>query len=276
MATAALTTSASAGYRSMVFSVDVSGAHHVDWKWQDPYGPEPCNDWTNAAGSQTTGFSHVRPAKYVATVSTGKTLKGLPKGAKVPGVAWSPSGQAKVKMTVTRKVTDLEPHLAPGSCTPCEQEGGGCAPPVDRQPQLPETDCARRTLKGAGVGIAYVPEGFAEAEDGLPKLGEDALRVAPFSPLDREAYKACYPELLPTRQHLETPEPLPIQIRSAARVLRLRVGGKVTYNASRELGTWLLAGKVMTEEHCTPPEGPQYGYVECAVTDITVKIKRLK
>lgn len=265
----ALPAAASAGTVTKRYAVEITGIHQVDWTYQSGATRDECADWSAGAGSQTTGFSTRRPVRYTATRTTGPRPKGFPK------VLWAPAREERAKITVAREVSDWNDHLAPGRCSPCELEGGCSGPAADRpQPPAPATDCRRRSLPGQTLST-WFDTGHGPGVDGDPLVGAlgPVLQVQLIAAVG-DAYDRCYPDLHEDLQ-LRTPDALPVTVTGAGRVLKLRPGRTITLKGSREKSVRIIGGVRDVKTSCPKQLGGE-GYGECAVTDVSIEIRRLR
>lgn len=258
-----------AASRDKLFSVEVTGIHHVDWSYQSAGAHGECDTWSTGSGTQTTGFSQPRPARYTVIPQ----LRGVRRGS--PAAFWVMTVEGASKVTVGRTVGGWTDHLPPGRCTPCEQEGGCDGPVADPPAPAPiATDCRRRTLP-ALILTMYYPDGDAPSDDVVAPLRRrpPALQVQLSSSIGT-IFSRCYPDLHDGLR-IATPDPPAMTIAKAGRVARLRRDGRLTLRASSERETRVLDGEPTVRDACAPTvAGP--GYVECAVTEVTVRIRRIR
>jgi hypothetical protein len=262
-----------AGMSTREFTVDVTGIHQVEWSWRaGDYGKD-CSDWTAGAGAQTIGFSQARPARYRLLTFSGKLPQGLPR------VSWVAASLGKAKIAARRTLKSWNDHLAPARCSPCDQEGGGCEPVPDRPQPAAPVACPKPRIDGE-VAVGYFPDGK------LP--GDDDDLVAPVHPdgpalqvqaLVRTAgvFSTCLPDLhQPLR--LQTPDPGTVSFFKLSRLARLAVGRSMRLKGSIDVGAVASPDEMPTAKRSLGCDkklvGP--GYTECAVTDVTVEIRRRK
>jgi hypothetical protein len=259
-----------AGFTTREYTVEVTGVHHVDWSWQGDGYDQDCRDWTAGSGEATIGFSQPRPARYRLLTLSGK----LPAGA--PRVTWMPASTGRTRISARRSARDWKDHLAPGRCSPCEQEGGGCAPAPDRpQPAAPPA-CPARSPQGT-IAVGYYPDGD------LPDTGTDDDLLAGLGPAlqvevsvrTASAFSRCLPDVR-GELRLYTPDPMTVTVHNVRPLERLAVGGKVTRKGSwerRAAGAPNAVPALKESNTCDEGVGGP-GYEECAVTDVTVEIRR--
>jgi hypothetical protein len=258
------------------YSVDVTGIHHVDWAYEDAGAGAECGNWSRGSGSQTIGFSHTRPDRYTLTALPKAMRKYLPKEA--PAKLWVPARLGMAKVALQREVEGWTDHLAPGRCTPCEQEGGCDGPAPDPiPPPAPPTDCPRRSQKSP-IAVNFYPDGKIPVDDdGLVAPLEDrhpAFAVEPGLKVG-DGYARCYPDL--HRLKLQTGDPFRVSLQPVSRILGLRAGGSVTLKASAQHYTVTPPGGGKATQAIRCPAalaGP--GLRDCAVTDVTVVVRRLR
>jgi hypothetical protein len=266
--------SGAATTKKLAFSVDVTGIHVVDWSDQ-PAEKADCRSWSAGTGTQTIGFSTPRKLRYSALMVVGKTP--IP----VPRFQLLPTRTVTLKTSVDRKA-DWTDHTPPNTsaCTPCgpTSEYGPCSDAVpDPAPLL---NCGRRTLKNVFGQLTYTGAG----ERG-PGAGDDDLVAALTDTLDLSVgaspaglYTSCPPDWTGhTTQALHSPAPLRISFVGAKvrRLKKLAVGRSVTLKEQREVGYRVpLNGTGSETQNCSKVGGP--GYTECAVTDVTLKLRRTR
>ncbi len=242
---------------SPTYQVDVTGIHVVDWQYQGANYPAECKAWSKGSGTQTLGIRTTKPAQYMLLAVPGTAPQLLM--SKLGAYAGS-----------AQRSADWKDHTIPqtAACTPCGplSEYGECD---EGDPDLlaPLHDC--RTKKStASAAIALVLKGQSTRPDGPAALA-NSLRVD-------TSVVAQFPSCPPTQSggpglHSADALEVPIVGPKVARVLKLRRGQKLTLKGAEERG--FANGKESSS--CSKPAGGE-GYSECAVTDVTVEIRRIR
>jgi hypothetical protein len=239
------------------YAVEVTGIHVVDWQYRGEGYPDQCKAWSKGAGTQTLGIRTTKAARYMTLALPGVAPRLLStRLGRYAGVA-------------RRTGSDWEDHAIPqtAACSPCGplSEYGECA--EEPPPIAPLHDCARRNgIAAAAVelleaGKSYEPDG--------PAALVDALHV-------QTNVVAAFPSCPPTQADgpgLHAADPLEVSIVGAKvrRIRKLRRGRTLTLHGSEERG--FAQGR--ESRKCSKPAGG-FGYSECAVTDVTVEIRRLR
>jgi hypothetical protein len=239
------------------YAVAVTGIHVVDWQYQGEGYPDQCTAWSKGTGTQTLGIRTTKRARYMILSLPGVAPRLLTtKLGRYVGVA-------------RRTGSDWEDHAIPqtAACTPCGplSEYGPCA--EEPPPLAPLHDCARRNgVASAGVelfeaGKSYEPDGPAALVDALH------VRTSVVA-----GFRSC-PPTQPDGPGLHAGDPLEVSIVGAKvrRIRKLRRGRTLTLHGAEERG--FAAGR--ESRKCSKPAGG-IGYSECAVTDVTVEIRRLR
>ncbi|HEU4658273.1 MAG TPA: hypothetical protein VFR97_12145 [Capillimicrobium sp.] len=255
-AAAGAVAAAPAQARDPLLAVEVTGIHVVDWTYATEGAGQECKAWSRGSGTQTLGIRTPRAARY-EVLDTGMAKLLLPQGS--PTFAGS-----------AQRTGDWTDHAVPltSACTPCgpRSEYGPCE---DTAPDLlhPLYDCKRRT-PAANAMLQLVPAG-SEMGDGLTALA-DTLVVATSVPT---TFTACPPDFDGSPVSLHSPQPLDVHIagKPVKRLMSLRRGQRVALKGSAEAG---YDGK-QESSSCQAPAGG-VGYRECAVTDVTVEVRRLR
>jgi hypothetical protein len=269
----AMVPSADAASARKQFSVDVTGIHQVDWTYRDPGAGEECRTWSRGSGSQTIGFSTPRPGRYTLTVVDPRLRSRLPEGT--PAAMWLALRAGTVKAVARRTPRGWKDHVPPGRCTPCDQEGGCDGPPADLPaPPAPASECPRRAVKHAQVVATYFPDGDVPGDDELlaplgPAFGVQA--VVPIADL----YRRCLPDAH-AGLRIVTPEPVLAAARNVFGLERLRAGRTLRLHATAERFTVAAPGGAATTTDVCPKRLDGDGYRECAVTDVTIAVRRLR
>ena len=255
-AAVALAAAAPAHAADPVLAVDITGIHVVDWAFDSGGYPDECQAWTKGSGTQTLGLRTPKPVRYdLLDVVTTKLL--LPKGTgRFAGSAQRSAVWREHAVPLTSACTPCGPRSEYGEC----EEGDGDL-------LAPLWDCRRRTPKAEAM-LQLVPSG-TELGDGVVTLA-DTLVVTTAVPA---AFPHCPPDFdgSPVSTHSEQPLEVRIVGPTVRRLMGLRRGQSVTLKGSAELG-W--DGKA-ERDSCQSPAGGD-GYRECAVTDVTVEVRRLR
>lgn len=262
----------------MQFKVEVTGIHVVDWSYRPSTAGETCKAWSKGEGTQTTGFSTKRPVKYVGMKIVGKLPKAMAKAPRFTLLGFGRPGDFKA--TVERK-GDWEDHTVPmtAECTPCgpRSEYGACddAPHVDPARLL---NCGRRDIKAASAHLTFIGKHDERDEDLLAPL-TDALRVEPSAGVDG-LFGNCPPELADgTGRDLKHPDPMEVSFvgAQARKITKMRVGQRIRLHDSVEAGFVSAEGAEDRETtSCSAKTLQGFGYRECAVTDATVEVRRVR
>jgi hypothetical protein len=257
LALAALTATSAQAARTPAYTVDVTGIHVVDWRYQGENYPDECKAWVKASGTATLGIRTTKPARYMLLAFPGMEPQLLmSKLGRYVGVA-------------QRTASDWDDHAIPqtSACTPCGplSEYGECSEPGP--PLAPLHDCRRRNGV-ASAAVTLIEAGKGQERNG-PAALVDALRVD-------TSVVARFPSCPPTQvtggpgMHSENALEVSIVGPKVRRIRMLARGQKLMLHGSVERG---FAGRRETRK-CSKPAGG-VGYSECAVTDVTVEIKRV-
>lgn len=258
----------------MQFAVEVTGIHVVDWV-HDPGTTDTCKAWSKGSGTQTTGFSTKRPVRYTGMKIVGKLPEIMRNAPRFTLLGFGRTSDFKA--TVERK-GDWEEHLIPNQrpCVPCGplSEYGECGDaPL---PPAPLFSCGRRDIKAAGANLAFVAKG---SDDDGPVALTDALRVDLAASSDG-LFPHCPPELADgTGRELQQPDPREVSFVGAKvrKLQSLRVGQKITLKDSSEAGYVSESEKAPRElDACSSATLSGPGYRECAITDVTVEVRRTR
>lgn len=256
VAAAALAAAGPAHAADPVLAVDITGIHVVDWAFDRGGYPDECQAWTKGAGTQTLGIRTPKPVRY-DLLDAGIATLLLPKGTgRFVGSA--------------QRTADWREHAIPqtSACTPCGplSEYGRC---TDDTGDLlaPLWDCRRRAPE-ASAALQLLPSG-TELGEGLVTLA-DTLVVTTAVPA---AFPHCPPDFSgsPASTHAEQPLEVRIVGAKVRRLMHLRRGQSVTLKGSAELA-WDGSAE---RDACRAPAGGD-GYRECAVTDVTVEVRRVR
>jgi hypothetical protein len=241
------------------YAVEVTGIHVVDWELRGEGYPAECKAWVHGRGTETLGVRTTTAARYMLL-----TIPGA-------GPMFSMSKAGRYAGSAQRELQEWKDHAVPqtSACTPCGplSEYGTCDADGAGDLLAPLFDCrARKGVGGAVVSLALAGQPIGEDE---PVALTDTVRVA-------TSVGATFPNCPPTQNGgpgLKAEQPTEVSIVGAQvkRLLRLRRGQKLTLKGSEERG--FAAGK--TSQSCSAPAAT-VGYSECAVTDTTVEIRRLR
>lgn len=249
----------------MTFRVDVTGIHDVMWSYKSDGYPDACKSWTDGSGTQTIGISNTRPMTFRATRLDGKLPAAMKDVARFQLLG--PMKPAKYRATVERK-GEWQEHVRPATsaCTPCGplSEYGQCA--GEQPPVVPLQRCGRKEIARASTSLQFVPAGTADRDEELVVSLGDALTLELRTPVSG-LFPLCAPNLPGSSVSLQQPEPLKLAAGGAkVRALKtLRVGRKVTVKLSAEL-----------PRACSPKTIAGPGYRECATTEATVEVRRVR
>jgi uncharacterized protein (DUF2141 family) len=241
------------------YAVEVTGIHVVDWELRTADYPQECKGWTHGQGTQTLGVRTTKAARYMLLTIPGS------------GPMFSMSKAGKYAGHAQRELQKWQDHGVPQTraCTPCGplSEYGECDEDASGDLLAPLFDCKARTAPGTAV-VSLALAGQPTGEGSAVALA-DSVRVA-------TSVGATFTHCPPTQNGgpgLKAEQPTEVSIVGAQvkRLLRLRPGQKLTLKGSEERGT--AAGQ--ESQSCSKPAGT-VGYSECAVTEITVEIRRLK
>jgi hypothetical protein len=242
------------------YAVEVTGIHVVDWELRSEGYPAECKAWTHGRGTQTLGIRTTKAPRYMLLTIPGQ------------GVLFSPSTAGRFAGAAQREVTVWKDHGVPqtAACTPCGplSEYGKCDESADGDLLAPLFDCRTRKSPGTAV-LSLALAGQQVSPDGPAALA-NTLTVTTGVAAD---YPNCPPTVTGTGPGLKAAQPTDVSIVGAQvqRLLRLRPGQKLTLKGSEERGH--AAGQ--ESRSCSAPAATA-GYSECAVTEITVEIRRLK
>lgn len=231
----------------MKLAVEVTGIHVVDWHYQSTDVLDPEEPWQLGSGTQTLGFSSPKPAIYFATVIRGN----------VPGGNVEPFslGQATTKPLEAslRRKGSWRYHAG----NPCGGEGcPGVVPIAHPKPSCP----ARRATLPVTLEVTH-PRGQGAK---LLTAGFGLLNV-------RKPWTNCPPDVDGARDRLSLSQPRAVFLPTGIdRVSGLRRGATVTLKGSTDLGS----GESGEARKCPAMSGK--GMRQCAVTDVTVEVTRLR
>lgn len=245
IALVALSPVATAGAETRELTVDVTGIHVDDWRHADSGYPERCRFWTFGRGSQTIGLRTVRPVRYQLFRSPGGARWFL---APVSVGRWAGSVQ---------RSGSWEDHAPPptAECQPCGplSEYGECG---EELPPVKATwDCRRRKLRSPlallGLGQALVVRfgGGVSFTDCPPDLGGRAV----------------------VELRLARPRQVSFSGAPLRKLLALGKGGSLTLKGSAEAS--YVNGRTRGACARLPLV---VGDAECAVTDVTVEVRRTR
>jgi hypothetical protein len=240
------------------YAVEVTGIHVVDWELRTADYPAECKSWTQGRGTQTLGVRTTKAARYMLL-----TIPGA-------GPMLSMSRAGRYAGSAQRELQVWKEHGVPqtAACTPCGplSEYGECDEDASGDLLAPLFDCKAR--KGPGGAVVSLTLAGQRVGDGEVTALADSVRVA-------TSAGATFSHCPPTHNGgpgLKAEQPTEVAIVGAQvkRLLRLRPGQKLTLKGSEERGYG--AGQV--SDSCSAPAAT-VGYSECAVTDVTVEIRRL-
>lgn len=233
---------------TMRLAVEITGIHVVDWHYQstDDLSAEA---WTVGSGTQTLGFSTPKPLPYRAIVTRGK----LPGGGSLPPLQLQPLATKPLKGSLRRSGSFR--HKEPAPCG--EGQCSGAAPTV-------------RVEKGSCPAKRRPVKTYLEMTH--PGDGAEVLATT-FGVVDVEsAWSNCPPDVGGSRNNLTLANPRAVFLPNGIeRIAKLRRGAKLTLKGSWERG----AGESgETKQFAKKLTGK--GMNQCAVTDVTVEITRLR
>lgn len=255
LAAAAAATPAQAAPGDAVLQVEITGIHVVDWTYVTGGYPDECQGWTKGSGTQTTGIRTVAPIRYdLFDIGFGKLL--------------SPdTRKARFKASAERSA-DWTEHRTPmtSACTPCGplSEYGKCEEPG---PDVAPLFVCRRQTPEAMAMLQMIPAG-TEMEDGVVSLADVLVVTSTASP----SWTHCPPDFdgSPISMHAEQPLEVRIVGAKVQRLMNMRKGQKLTLKGDAERG---FDGS-REAETCKGAAGQAYH--ECAVTDMTVEVRRVR
>lgn len=237
--------------RTMALSAELTGIHVDRWHYRGAGYPDPDASWATGGGTQTLGFSTPRPLRYRAVVASGD----VPGGGTLPPLQLQPLAAGGPLKGSLRRRAAWRPHDA----EVCDREGG-CeddllVPPVHLPPSCP----GRRLPVPARIGVER------RSGSGLSVLS------AKFEALPLEGlWPNCPPDMDGVRRPLALAQPASLGFAGAvARIRGLRPGEEATLKAHLSRGA--VDGSASAS---CPPIGP--GLRECAVTDLTLEVTRLR
>lgn len=239
--------------KQMTLAVEITGLHQVRWHLQDEGYPDPKRIWYSGKGSQTLGFSTPKPVTYRAAAMSGTT----PDGTRLTPLALTPSAVKPMKGSLRRKYSGWQ--FSDGD--PCDREGGcevnQLIPPLHHNPSCPE----RRLGVPATLETGATPDG---------KLS--VLQVS-FSPLSLEGlWPECPPDMDGVSRPLTLAQPHTVALAGGIKAIaHLAKGQSVTLKGAFRRGASDASGETAS---CPTLSGA--GKQECAVTDVTVEVKRLR
>lgn len=238
--------------RTMALSVELTGIHVDRWHYEGDGYPDPGSSWATGSGTQTLGFSTPRPLRYRAVVASGE----VPGGGTLPPLQLQPLTvpeplQGSLRRRAGWRYHDPEICDREGDC-----EDAMLVPPVHRPPSCP----GKKVPVPATVGVERL------SGSGLSVL------AAKFETLRLEGlWSNCPPEMDGGGGHLALGQPADVAFAGAvAAIRRLRPGEAVTLKAHLTRG----AADGSASASCPPLSGP--GLNECAVTDLTLEVGRLR
>jgi hypothetical protein len=237
-------------FKRMKLVVELTGIHVDRWHVRDPKGARPEGSWVEGSGTQTLGFSTPHPMRFEALVASGET----PTGERLPPLSLAPLAAPRPLKGSLRREASWRHH----DSEVCDREGG-CedelpVPPV----HLPASCPSRR------VGVP------ASLEIGRGS-GHNVLS-ATFETLPIEhPWSNCPPDMDGASRPLALAQPASLGFGGGiARIAHLAPGETVTLKAHRTQG----AVDGAPSARCSKLAGP--GRQECAATDLTLEVTRLK
>jgi hypothetical protein len=237
---------------TMRLAVEITGVHVVDWRYQSTDDLAAAEVWTAGSGTQTLGFSTPKPLPYRAIVSRGK----LPNGQSLAPLRLQPLSSKPLKGSLRRSGSFR--YKAPPPCGEGECSGGA---PVQRT----ETGSCPAKRRGVPVGLdTSSPEVF----QGRPTL--DAF----FGMVEdvESPWADCPPDVNGSRNNLRLAQPRAVFLPGGLeRIVKLRRGAKLTLKGDYEISSSPAGEK---KGKCPPLKGE--GMSQCAVTDITVEVTRVR
>jgi hypothetical protein len=238
---------------SMRLAVEITGIHVVDWHLQEEGFPDPSRAWVAGKGTQTLGFSAPRPVVYLATAASGTTPDGTP----LSPLAVVPLHEKPEKGSLRRRASWR--HSDGPSC----DSEGHCEDPVLVPPLHQTPSCPAKRLP---VPVKLEVTGPA----GAPV--RNALTVS-FASLGLDGlWNACPPDIDGAVRPLALAQPHAVTIPGGVgSIARLHRGQKVTLKGSYQRGI-----TDRSAESRTCPRLGGIGQQECAVTDVTVEVTRLR
>lgn len=248
---------AAAGFKAkrMTLSVELTGIHVVDWHVQDPNYPDPLTSWVVGKGTQTLGFSTRRPVRFKATAFSGR----VPGGQSLPALVLQPQAAPRpLKGSLRRKGS-----WKYNDDSICDREGG-CDDSVLVPPVHLPASCPARTVQVPAVVDVSASGGNPASQMLFAKFN---------GPLQLDGlWSNCPPDMDAVKRPLALAQP-PATLsfgRGAKRVARMRRGSTLTLKTQVERG----ATDGVISGSCPKLAGP--GQQECAVTDLTLEIKRVR
>lgn len=238
--------------KQMTLAVEVSGRHRDRWHLQDDGYPDPNRIWYSGRGAQTLGFSTAKPVTYRATAMSGST----PDGTRLAPLVLTRVSSQPLRGSLGRKFSAWDF----GDGNPCDREGGceenTLIPPLHHKP-----DCPEKRLD--------VP---ATLETGATADGKLSRLQVSFAPLSLEGLWAeCPPDMEGIGRPLSLAQPHTVALAGGVHaIIHLGVGDSVTLEGAFRRGASAASGEAAS---CPTLSG--VGQQECAVTSVTVKVKRL-
>lgn len=228
----------------MKLAVEITGIHVVDWHYQSTETLDPEEPWQVGSGTQTLGFSTPKPVIYGARLISGNVPGGNPEPFALTGRSFG-----KMKSSLRRRAT-----WRYNDGNPCG--GEGC-------PQVPPSTHPKPSCPAKRADLSATLELVGPKRDRL-NLGFTALKV-------KNPWTNCPPDVDGARDRLSLAQPGAITLPAGiARLSKLRRGGKLTLKGSAEIGS-----DDRSESRKCPPMSGQ-GMRQCAVTEVTVEVTRLR
>jgi hypothetical protein len=235
---------------TMRLAVEITGIHVVDWHYQSTDDLAGAESWTVGSGTQTLGFTTRKPLPFRAILTRGK----LPGGGALPPLQLQPlSSSSPLKGSLRR--TGSFRHKSPPPCG--EGQCGGGAPTI-------------RTEKGSCPAKRTPVPTYLETS--RPGAGAEQLTVG-FGVVDAEsAWSNCPPDVGGSRNNLTLANPRAVLLPDGMeRIASLKRGGKLTLK-----GSWERAAADGTESPRCAQKLAGAGMKQCAVTEVTVEVTRLR
>jgi hypothetical protein len=237
----------------MTLAVEITGLHQDRWHLQEDGYPDANRIWYAGKGAQTLGFSTPKPVTYQAIAMSGS----IPGGTRLSPLSMTHIGSKPLRGSLRRRTQSWQ--YSDGN--PCDREGGcevnELIPPV----HLPAS-CPERRLG--------VP---ANLETATSAGGRLAVLQVSFSPLTLEGlWPQCPPDMDVVKRPLTLAQPHTVALAGGIRAIgHLAKGESVTLK-----GAFRRGGSTQSSETASCPAPSGVGLQECAVTDVTVEVKRLR